>query len=133
MAKKWGVSDKVVFHGKKKVGEELLSFYRKADIYVMASTAEGFPRTIWEALASSAPVIAAPVGAIPHYLKDGFDALFVRTRNADDVYNKIKQVINDGELRRSLIKNGLETVKDVTLEIQSKKMCDEMKTFLTEK
>lgn len=133
MAKKWGVSDKVVFHGKKKVGEELLSFYRNADIYVMASTAEGFPRTIWEALASSAPVIAAPVGAIPHYLKDGFDALFVRTRNADDVYNKIKQVINDGELRRSLIKNGLETVKDVTLEIQSKKMCDEMKTFLTEK
>ncbi len=131
-AAEWGIGDKVIFHGKKKAGEELLSFYRKADMYVMASTAEGFPRTIWEALASSTPVIASPVGAIPYYLKDDFDALFVRTRNADDLYNKVKQLINDGELRRTLIKNGLNTVEDVTLEIQSKKMCDEIKIFLTE-
>jgi glycosyltransferase involved in cell wall biosynthesis len=132
MAAKWGIADKVIFHGKKKVGEELFSFYRKADIYVMASTAEGFPRTIWEALASSTPVIAAPVGAIPHYLKDGYDALFVRTRNADDVYTKIKQVLNDGELRRSLIKNGLDTVNDVTLEVQAEKMASVIKEYMGE-
>ncbi|MDL5048274.1 glycosyltransferase [Oscillatoria amoena NRMC-F 0135] len=132
-AAKWGITDQVIFHGKKKVGDELFGFYRRADIYVMASTAEGFPRTIWEALASSVPVIAAPVGAIPHYLKDGHDALFVRTRNTDDVYDKIKLLISDGELRRQLIQNGSETVQEVTLEIQSQKMCDAMKSFLNEK
>ncbi|MGV3596861.1 MAG: glycosyltransferase family 4 protein [Bacteroidota bacterium] len=129
-AAKWGITSNVIFHGKKKVGDELFSFYRKADIYVMASTAEGFPRTIWEALANSVPVIAAPVGAIPHYLKDTHDALFVRTRNAEDVYSKIKLLINDGELRRQLIQNGRETVSEVTLEIQSKKMSDAMKEYV---
>lgn len=129
-ATKLGITNNVIFHGKKKVGDELFSFYRKADIYVMASTAEGFPRTIWEALANSVPVIAAPVGAIPHYLKDTHDALFVRTRNADDVYSKIKLLINDGELRRQLIQNGRETVSEVTLEIQSKKMSDAMKEYI---
>jgi glycosyltransferase involved in cell wall biosynthesis len=132
IATKWGIGDKVIFHGKKKVGDELFDFYRKADIYVMASTAEGFPRTIWEALASSTPVVAAPVGAIPHYLKDNHDALFVRPRNAEDVYEKVKALIQDGALRRQLIKNGLETVSDVTLEIQAERMCNEMKNYLAQ-
>lgn len=131
-AEKWGISDRIIFHGKKKVGEELFSFYKKADMYVMASTAEGFPRTIWEALANSTPVIAAPVGAIPHYLKDGHDVLFVRPKNADDLYHSIKTLITDGDLRRKLIKNGQETVSDVTLEIQAEKMCTGLKNFLNQ-
>lgn len=130
LATELGIADKVILHGKKSVGPELFSFYRKADIFVIASTAEGFPRTIWEALASSTPVVASPVGSIPFYLKDGHDALFVKTRDTDDIYAKIKSIISDGELRRSLIKKGQETVKEVTLEIQSKKMCDEMEKFL---
>lgn len=131
LAAELAIAEKVVLHGKKSVGPELFSFYRNADIFVIASTAEGFPRTIWEALASSTPVIASPVGSIPFYLKDGHDALFVKTRDADDIYEKIKSMVTDGNLRRSLIKNGHETVKEVTLEIQSEIMCREMEKYIS--
>jgi glycosyltransferase involved in cell wall biosynthesis len=127
---KFGISDKIIFHGFKKAGEELFSFYKSADIFIVASQEnEGFPRTIWEALAHSLPVIAVPVGSIGHFLKHGHDALFIEKKNPQDIEAKIKMVLNDQELRKNLIKNGLETVKDVTLELQSEKMATIIKNF----
>ena len=46
-AKQLGIEQHITFHGKKQVGEELNSFYRNADIFVLPSYHEGFPRTIW--------------------------------------------------------------------------------------
>jgi glycosyltransferase involved in cell wall biosynthesis len=53
-----GIANAVTFHGKKSLGVELNNMYRMADIYVIPSYFEGFPRTIWEAMANSLPVIA---------------------------------------------------------------------------
>ena len=59
------VAERVTFHGPKPAGPELYAHYREADIYVIASkTSEGFPRTIWEAMARL-PVVATRVGSIP--------------------------------------------------------------------
>ncbi len=125
-----GLGEKVVFHGKKKVGEELFAFYRSADVYVMASLlSEGFPRTIWEALANSLPVITTPVGSIPYYLKDGQNALFVNP-NPLDIAEKIKQLALIPELRKRLIDNGMKTVGESTLEYQSEKMANEIRGYL---
>ncbi|MCO1498175.1 glycosyltransferase, partial [Limosilactobacillus reuteri] len=53
-----GIGEKIIFHGKKEIGPELNTYYRNADIYAIPSYHEGFPRTIWEAMANSLPVIA---------------------------------------------------------------------------
>lgn len=108
------------FHGKKKIGEELNSFYRMADIYVIPSYHEGFPRTIWEALSQSTPVIATSVGGIPYYLTDKSNVLLIEPKSVDSIVNAVMLLINDQELRRKLIQNGLETAKEVTLENQTK-------------
>ncbi len=43
---------------------------KKADIYVIASrSSEGFPRTIWEAMAHCLPVVATKVGSIPAFIE----------------------------------------------------------------
>jgi len=130
IADRCNIKHKLLFHGFKKVGEELFRFYRDADIFVVASqNNEGFPRTIWESLAHSVPVIAVPVGSIPYFIKDNFDALFIERKSAEDIKQKIKLLLESPSLRQRLIKNGLETVKEVTLEIQSKKMIDELIIF----
>jgi glycosyltransferase involved in cell wall biosynthesis len=121
----------IIFHGKKNVGEDLLGFYRRADFFILASQVnEGFPRTVWEALASSTPVIVTEVGSVPYYLKHEHDALFIEKRNPLHIKDTIIRLINDDELRRRLIRNGLETVSEVTFEVQSKKMYDSIVAFV---
>jgi glycosyltransferase involved in cell wall biosynthesis len=118
-AYKNNLSDKVVFHGRKTAGIELLEYYRKADIYILPSYHEGFPRTIWEAMASSVPVIATEVGSIPHFLIHEENAFLIPPKNSEAIYESIKRLINDSNLRRKIIKGGLDRVKNVTLENQS--------------
>lgn len=115
-----GVSDYVLFHGKKKVGAELNSFYRMADIYVIGSKEnEGFPRTIWEAFANGTPVVASAVGSIPLFLRDRIDAVLMKPGSVDEMTRSLKLVIDDSALRKSLIKQAYDVAKLNTLENQA--------------
>ncbi|MEL7655693.1 MAG: glycosyltransferase family 4 protein, partial [Bacillota bacterium] len=65
------IDDRIFFHGYQPIGPTLSAFYDRADIFITASqSSEGFPRTIWEAMAHSLPVIATRVGSIPDYIGD---------------------------------------------------------------
>jgi glycosyltransferase involved in cell wall biosynthesis len=124
-----GLQEKVVFHGKKKAGEALFDYYRKADVFVIASLlAEGFPRTIWEALANALPVIATPVGSIPYYLKHEENALLVQPE-VGDIMAKIRLLYDHPDLCKTLAYNGLITARESTIAVQSKKMAQEIKDY----
>lgn len=112
----------IIFHGKKKIGEELNEMYRKADIYIIPSYHEGFPRTIWEAMANSLPVIASNVGGIPDYLTNFENVVFVAPKNIPDLVAKIIMVIENKELRCKIIRNGFLLANNNTTEIQTKNM-----------
>jgi glycosyltransferase involved in cell wall biosynthesis len=120
LAKEKGISTQLHFHGKKKVGEELNQFYRNADLFVLPTYHEGFPRTIWEALANGLPVIASKVGSIPHYLSNKENALLIEPKHVTAIVEAIKQLESDPDLRKKIIKNGYEIVETVTLEEQTK-------------
>lgn len=111
-----GAAGRWRYLGCKPVGEELFRLYRQSDVYVLASELEGFPRTIWEAMANSLPVVATAVGSIPFYLKNGESALLVPPRDSAALAAAIGRVIHDGELRRRMIRRGLELARQVTLE-----------------
>lgn len=121
-AENLGVLQHVYFHGKKRIGDELNTFYRMADIYVIPSYHEGFPRTIWEAMANGLPVIATTVGAIPQYLKTKQDALLIEPKNSEAITNAVFELINQQLLAQQLVENGYRLAKENTLEIQTKKM-----------
>lgn len=131
-AKNLNIENKVVFHGKKKVGSELNEMYRMADIYVIPSYHEGFPRTIWEAMANGLPVITTPVGGIPDILKHEESALFVNTRDANSIYSAIKKLIKDTSLFSKLRMNGIKIAKENTLEHQTKLLFDIIKKTVHE-
>lgn len=122
LAGRLGMADHLFFHGRKPVGEELNRMYRMADVYVLPSYHEGFPRTIWEAMANSLPVVTTRVGSIPHYLRDGEDALVIEPGDADALAGALRTVLTDGELRRRLIRNGHRIATGNVVEEQSRRL-----------
>ena len=122
-AKDLQLDEKLVYHGKKKVGEELLSFYRSCDIFIIATRGnEGFPRTTWEAMSQSMPVIATKVGSIPKLLTDKETVYLVDEASPKQIADAVKILITNDEIRRQLIMKGRELALTNTIEVQSKRL-----------
>jgi len=118
-AKRLHIERKITFHGRKSVGPELNQMYSNSDIYVIPSYHEGFPRTIWEAMANSLPVIATEVGGIPEMLTNDENAILIKPRSVQAIVNAIDRMIKNSEIRKKIIANGLTLAKNNTLEIQT--------------
>lgn len=125
-----GVIDRVIFHGYKAVGPELFTFYKRADIYVLASQSsfEGFPRTIWEAMAHCVPVVATKVGSIPDFISEA--AELVEPRDPSKLAAGIKRVIHNQDLRKGNIKRSFKLVAQNTLEYQVGAMAGVIKDWV---
>jgi glycosyltransferase involved in cell wall biosynthesis len=129
LAQERGVADRVKYHGYKALGPELFTYYRQADVYVIASrSSEGFPRTIWEAMAHSLPVVATRVGSIPAFIEGA--AELIQPKAPQALAAGIARVLNDGALRKKMIASGMQLARENTLEIQTEKMIGEISRFL---
>ena len=115
------IEDRIFYHGYKPVGPELFAYYKNADIYIIASQAsEGFPRTIWEAMAHCLPVVATRVGSIPDFIEGA--AELVEPRNPMSLAQSVKKLVDDSELRKTYIAHAFKIAKENTLETQVGKM-----------
>lgn len=133
-AEQRGVSSRLHYHGYKPVGPELFAFYEQADVYVIASkTSEGFPRTIWEAMAHSLPVVATTVGSIPYFLVDRTSALLIEPNNSVELANAVRQILFDKATRQKLIFNGLSLAKENTLERRANEVMTQINRWTVEK
>jgi glycosyltransferase involved in cell wall biosynthesis len=129
LAGSFGVEERVRYHGYKPAGPELLAYYHQADIYITASRAsEGFPRTIWEAMASSLPLIATRVGSIPAYIQDA--AILAPTKQVDALAQAVKDLITQPDLRQTLIQKGMALARDNTLEKRTGEMISQIECWL---
>ena len=132
-AKTRGMGERVTFHGSRTAGPELLAFYRQADIYVIASKAssEGFPRTIWEAMASSMPVVATSVGSIPAYAGNAVE--IVAPKSVQALTEGIRNVLKDTIRRKKMIKAGIALAEDNTLEKRAEEMVVHIKEWIKDR
>lgn len=112
----------VRFHGFVQGGDQLWEIYRQADVFVVASDGEGFPRVIWEALASAVPVVATRVGSIPHLVEGA--VTLVAPKSPSSLAEGIARTVDDDAYREDLIKAGFERVGSNTLERRGRELSD---------
>lgn len=110
------IDSRVDWRGYIPYGPELLDEYRRADLLVLPTLSEGTPRVLVEARANSLPIIASNVGGIPSSVTDGVDGLLVPPGDPAALGTAIARVVQDGELRRKLIRLGFERVRTVTVD-----------------
>jgi glycosyltransferase involved in cell wall biosynthesis len=108
----------VNFLGYVSYGDQLLSLYRKCDIYVLPSLTEGWPQTLFEAMACGLPIVATRVGGIPYLIENRKNGLLVDASSPSQISNGVQQIVDDSDLRRRLIENGISTVKSHTMEAE---------------
>ena len=82
--------------------DEVSELYRRAAVVVVASSAEGLPNVVLEAMAHGKTVVATPVGGIPTVIKDGETGLLVPVRDAVALRAAIEKALGDPDLRRRL-------------------------------
>jgi glycosyltransferase involved in cell wall biosynthesis len=117
-----GLKGSVSFYGKQPIGPALNSFYRRADIYIIPSYHEGFPRTIWEAMANGLPVIATNVGGIPGYLTHRKNVLLIEPKNSDVIVEAVIEYMHNSEFRKKIISEGYYLAEESSLEKQTQIM-----------
>lgn len=79
--------------------EELL---RAADVFVLASTSEGLPMALLEAMSHGLAIVATAVGGVPDVVTDGGEALLVEPGDAAALAAALGELGSDPELRRRL-------------------------------
>jgi glycosyltransferase involved in cell wall biosynthesis len=101
-AAKLGIEKRVSFAGELLPGE-VSRRLTDADIFCMASFAEGLPISIMEAMAIGVPVVTTWVGGIPELAINGVTALTVPPGNGGALAEAIKQLIANEPLRERLV------------------------------
>jgi len=87
----------------------LNNFYRGADLYVLPSLYEGFGFTALEAMKRGVPVVSSSTSCLPEILGDA--AIYFNPLDIRDMVAKIKTVLLNRDLKRDLIKKGLQRAK----------------------
>lgn len=110
-----GLEERVFFHGAKKK-DAIIDFYRNADIFVLPSitgsdgNSEGQGLVLQEAQAMQLPVIATLHHGIPEGVKDGVTGYLVPEKDIDALQIKMKLLIEQPKVRKTMGKNGREFV-----------------------
>ncbi len=101
----------VIFEGAKTHGEtrQLLG---QADIFALASFAEGVPVALMEAMAMEVPCVSTAIAGIPELIRDGLDGLLVPASSAELLASALERLAEDPLLRRSLGLAGRKRVHD---------------------
>jgi colanic acid/amylovoran biosynthesis glycosyltransferase len=85
----------------------------QADIFVLASFAEGLPVALMEAMAMEIPCISTFVAGIPELIRDGLDGLLVPASSEQALSDALERLISDAELRRRLAIAGRHRVEEL--------------------
>ncbi len=104
-----GISESVIFSGHVKF-DEILAYYKLADVFVCMSEHEGFCVPLVEAMYFDVPIVAFKSTAIPYTM--GYKGALLDNKEPNFVAAVIDRVINDKTLNEKLLKLQRERLKD---------------------
>lgn len=106
-----GIHGQVTFTGA--VGQaEVLQYYDRADIFAIASFAEGVPVVLMEAMAREIASVSTEITGIPELIAHGVDGMLTTPSDVEGLADVLEQLITDEDMRRRLGKEGRKKVMD---------------------
>jgi glycosyltransferase involved in cell wall biosynthesis len=103
-----GIARQVVFAGEH---DDIAGILGCADIFVLPSLYEAFPRAVIEAMGAGLPVIVTDAGGCPEAVEEGLSGFVVPAGNPEALANRILQLGKDRELRQRMGDRGRRRAK----------------------
>jgi len=94
---------------------DLASYYKTADIFLLTSTYEGWARTVVEAGACGLPVVMTSVGVAGELVKDGENGIIVPVGDKDRTMKAIEYLYLHPEIRKSMGEIAKQVIKDISI------------------
>jgi glycosyltransferase involved in cell wall biosynthesis len=104
-----GLGPRVQVRGYVTLGE-LHSLYQSASTLLFPSLEEGFGIPLLEAMANGLPAVASRTASLPEV--GGEAALYVDPHDPQDIAEQVQRTVEDSELRRRMIWQGLERARE---------------------
>jgi glycosyltransferase involved in cell wall biosynthesis len=89
--------------------DDVFALYKLFDVFVHAPTGvamEGFGQVYIEAMAAGVPSVITRAGIADEMTRDRDNAVVVPYRDADAIYRGLRDVLEDDELRETIMRNG---------------------------
>ncbi len=102
--------------------EDLPALYSGAAVCAFPSLYEGFGFPVLEAMACGTPVVCSSTSSLPELVGDA--ALMIPPTNTGALAEAIHRLLVDNDLRRTLIRRGLERVKRFSWEASARATLD---------
>ena len=91
----------------------VLKIYYLADVFVSPSVWDDpMPLNFVEAMAAGLPVVVTRRGGFPLAVKDGYNGYFVRSRNTEDIVEKVNYLLDNKEISTKMGEKGRAVVKN---------------------
>ncbi len=93
--------------------EDLISYYKIADLFLLTSNYEGYGRTVVEAMAAGLPVIMTDVGLAGELLIDELDGGVVPVNDKEALIKTIGELLENQEKREGLIQEAQKIIESL--------------------
>lgn len=110
MVKELQIEDVVNIRGAEFDPEKIKAYYTQADLYILPTYHEGFPRTLYEAMIFGTPIITTFVGGIPALMVDQFNCKEIIPRSVESIVEQVAFAFDHYEQMILYAKNGTNTV-----------------------
>jgi len=135
LTKSTGLESKVTFFGG--ASREELGLLRSiSDIFVCPSIVDsrgdtdGLPMVLLEAMKAELPIIASSVGGITDLIKHEVNGLLVNQKDPVSIAKAVRRVISDEKMKKKIIENSKETLKEFSPELIAKQYLDIFQGFV---
>ncbi|OGY43788.1 MAG: hypothetical protein A3J62_03675 [Candidatus Buchananbacteria bacterium RIFCSPHIGHO2_02_FULL_38_8] len=111
LASSLNVKNNVYFLGKV-THQEIINYFKAADLFVLNTNYEGLSHTILEAMLAQVPIITTNAGGNPEVIEDGKDGLVVEYNNNEELLAASLKILIDEQLVKGLVLNASRKLED---------------------
>lgn len=90
--------------------EQMVDFYNKIHVLVVASKTDGTPNPALEAAACGVPIVTVPVGNMPEFIVDGYNGFMCKGWHKDILAAKVLEIKENKDLAMEMGRNARQTV-----------------------
>jgi len=119
-----GLTEQIIFTGAINQ-DQVLEFYANADIFVLASFAEGLPVVLMEAMVMEIPCVTTNITGVPELIEHRVNGLLVAPSDIDGLATAIAELMDKPDFRQQLgIAAGQQVKKHYALQQNTNRLAD---------